>query len=347
MKFQLAATLASAIALAACNPSTPNVAGKGQVTLAFEGAQSARSAALQSDSTRSTGTFMRTDPVSSSLPVTDPAGNQVGSITLSAAWIALSEIGFEHEDEEYFEEEGFEDEDFEDENDDADSEENDSDAYDDEDYSDDEAEFVGPFVLDLLTGTTYPSLPSMEIDTGKYTDIFIGIDMLEEDELEGMPGLPQNMTEKLQTYSLYLEGQYTSLDGVSYVGIPVSVSFDLEGEFELTGTDFTNGFTIDETGVNDIIIAFNMLEWFRFDNSLNNEDSLSFVSEIEDYGNGNSIVLTSYSDSEIMEVIEANIEDSAEYGEDFDDDGELDEDEDDDDDYTDEDWDDFDEDDEE
>jgi hypothetical protein len=291
MFLRTTAVLASAIALVACNPST-NGDGKGNVSLEFQGSQSS---AVQV--ARSLGT------IGSSVPVTDTAGNSVGSISLNEAWIVLDEIELEHESEV---------------------------EVDGETVSETEIEieFVGPFALDLLSGETYPALPQISIDTGLYTDIEMDIEKLEQEDLIGMPDLPQGIADTLLDYSIYLEGTYTSEDGSTYVAIPFSLSFDLADEFELSGLDATNGFVVDDTGLNDIIVAFRVNEWFRFDVADTNGDNLEFVDAIVN----NAITLDGNTAGDIMDVIKENIEDSAEYGEDEDDDGELDEDEDDDDD---------------
>ncbi|EAR11269.1 hypothetical protein [Reinekea blandensis] len=239
----------------------------------------------------------------SSIPVTDSSGQAAGSIGLNEAWVVVKEIELEHETD-------------------------DDDALEEEL----EIEFVGPFAVDLLSGETYPSLPSVSIDTGLYNDIEIDIEKLADSDLVGMPDLPQAIADQLLNYSLYLEGTYTSQDGSTYVAIPFSLSYDQTDEFELSGTDFSQGFVVDDTGINDIIVAFRLHEWFRFDNLETNSDGLELVNAITSTEGGNALVLDGNTNSDLMDVIEDNIEESAEYGEDDDDDGELDEDEDDDDD---------------
>lgn len=289
MFLRTTAVLASAIALVACNPSNSGD-GKGNVTLEFSGSQSSSVQVA-----RSLGT------VGTSIPVNDTAGNDVGSISLTEAWIVIKEIELEHEsDVETDVEEEL------------------------------EIEFVGPFAVDLLSGETYPQLPSVSIDTGLYNDIEMDIEKLAQGDLTGMPDLPQGIADKLLSYSLYLEGTYTSSDNTTYVAIPFSMSYDQTDEFEFSPGDFSNGFVVDDTGINDIIVAFRLNEWFRFDLSETNSDNLAFEDAIADNGNGDEIALDGNTNSDIMDVIEDNIEDSAEYGEDEDDDGELDEDEDDD-----------------
>ncbi|MDX1342067.1 MAG: hypothetical protein R3227_06930 [Reinekea sp.] len=235
------------------------------------------------------------------IPVTDTAGNVSGNITMTEAWMVVKEIELEHEDDD-----------------------------DTADQDESKLEFIGPYALDLLSGTTYPALPEVTIDTGLYADIELDIEKLASEDLAGMPDLPQGVADKLLTYSLYIEGSYTSADGTTYVAIPFTLSYDQTDEFEFSGTDFSAGFVVDDQGINDIIVAFRLNEWFRFDNSETNSDNWTLEDAVVDNGNGDEIVLSGNTNSEVMNVIEDNIEDSAEYGKDEDGDHELDEDEDDD-----------------
>ena len=132
MRMLFPLTLISALILSACYPSVPDD-GKGLVTLDFSSSAQSRSALRSSLRTTFAG-----------IPVTDTAGNNAGTITITDAWVVIKEIEFEHE---------------------SDDEEADVDES--------KLEFTGPFALDLLTGTTYPSLPQISIDTGIYNDIEI------------------------------------------------------------------------------------------------------------------------------------------------------------------------------
>ncbi|WP_196159394.1 hypothetical protein [Reinekea sp. G2M2-21] len=235
------------------------------------------------------------------IPVTDTAGNVSGNINMTEAWMVVKEIELEHEDDD-----------------------------DTADLDESKLEFIGPYALDLLSGMTYPALPEVTIDTGLYADIELDIEKLASEDLVGMPDLPQGVADKLLTYSLYIEGSYTSADGTTYVAIPFTLSYDQTDEFEFSGTDFSAGFVVDDQGINDIIVAFRLNEWFRFDNTETNSDNWTLEDAVINNGNGDEIMLSGNTNSEVMNVIEDNIEDSAEYGKDEDGDHELDEDEDDD-----------------
>lgn len=249
---------------------------------------------LSLEASQAARSFMRT--AITGIPVTDSNGASAGTLDLTDAWVVVKEIEFEHED-------------------------------DDEtaDQDDSKLEFIGPYAVDLLTGTTYPALPQVSIDIGLYTDIEMDIEKLAPEDVAGMTGLDSAVATKLQDYSLYLEGTYN--DGVNTIDF--SLYYDQTDEFEFSPTgDTTQGFTIDDEGINDIIVAFRMNEWFRFDNAdTNNGLSVEFGDAVS---GTNPIVLDGDTNSDVMDVIEDNIEDSAEYGEDDDDDGSLSEDEDDD-----------------
>ncbi len=255
---------------------------------------------LKFSSTQTARALLRT--TLTDIPVTDTAGNVSGHITISDAWVVIKEVELQGED-------------------------------DDENADDDinKLEFVGPFALDLLTGTSYPEIPQVTIDTGVYTDIELDIEKLQNNDLTGMPNLPQGIADKLLDYSVYIEGSYDSADGTTYVAVPFLLALEDGDEFEFSGTDFSSGFMVDDQGVNDIIVAFRLNEWFRFDNTETNSDNFTLEDAIADNGNGNEIILRSNTNSEVMHVIADNLEESAEYGKDEDGDHELDENEDDDD----------------
>lgn len=234
------------------------------------------------------------------------SGEAAGSITLTEAWVVIKEIELEHE-------------------------------TDDENATDDELEieFIGPYAVDLLSGTTYPELPAVSIDTGLYNDIEIDIEKLEQNDLQGMPNLPQGISDKLLNYSLYLDGNYTSEDESTYVNIPFTLLYRQTDEFELSGTAFSNGFVVDDTGINDIIVAFRLNEWFRFDNDETNGAGTELTDAVRQDANSDYVMYLDDGDGQsnddsVLDVIRDNIEDSAEYGEDDNDDDSLDEEEDDD-----------------
>lgn len=262
--------------------------GRGEVTLAFD-----------TTANTTTRSIERTTTEPMSVNVIDTSGQVSGSLSLDTAWIVLQAIELEHESDD-----------------------------DTVPESDVEIEFVGPFALDLLTGTTYPALPKVSIDTGTYNDIEFDVERLQQADLVGMPNLPQSAAESLVEAAIVLEGSYTSADGTTHVNIPFTLKYQISEEFALTGTAYSKGFVVDDTGLNDVLVAFRANEWFRFDMAETNPDGVNFEDAIQP--GANEIFLGVDSDMEVAEVIQENMEESAEYGEDLDDDGELDEDEDDD-----------------
>lgn len=314
MKYLAPLAVMSSLAFVGCNTTTAGD-GLGTVSLKFGASQSAAR------------DVQARDPISN-IDVTNIAGDVVGSITLNEAWVVVQEVEFEREDE---------DDDYDDDYDDSDDDRSSSRSS-----SDDDIEFVGPFAVDLLTGDSFPRLPSVSIDTGVYDDIEIDIEKLSQADLDGMTDLPAGIAQDLLKYSIYFSGSYTSVADVSLTDVPFTFGYAMSDDFELSGTDFTQGFVIDDAGLNDIIVAFRLNEWFRFDDTETNEYGREFeqAKTLAADGVTYEIVLihdnTSNLISDIAEVIRENIEESAEYGEDDDDDGYLDDDEDDDE-YDDED----------
>jgi len=283
-----ATAILAAIALSACNPATLS---DGQSD-AIDG-----KGTVTFDISASKSARMLTRAVVSDIPVTDAAGSAVGAISLSAAWVVIKEIELQHE---------------------GDGEHGVDDAN--------QVEYVGPFAVDLLTGDSFPPFPQVSIDTGNYVDVEFSIEKLEDEDLIGLGDLPTEITSSLLNYSVYLEGTYSSADQVTYVSIPFSLSNDQSQEFELSGSQSSKGFVVDDTGINDILVAFRLNEWFRFNDIETNSDSIDFETAVS----SGAIVLDSNTNSSVMAVIEDNMKSSAEYGEDDDDNGQLDDDEDDD-----------------
>lgn len=284
-----------AIALAGCNASGD---GKGAVTLDIN--------STTTTLTRS-GTVSALALINPTAPVINGDSTTAGTITLSEAWIVVKEIELEHADD-Y-----------------SDDIEEDLDINDDSE----KVEFRGPFVIDLLSGQSYPPLPQVTIDTGIYEDIEMDIEKLDVNDLVGIGDLPGDLETTLQNYSMYLSGSYSSADGFTHVDVPFDLMYDQTDEFEFSGADFASGFVVDDSGINDIIVAFRMLNWFVFNNpETNNSSIIDFNNDV--VLTSGQIILDGSTNNELMIIIEDNIEDSAEYGEDDDDDGELDEDEDDD-----------------
>lgn len=302
--------------LAACNPGGDTPLGRAaldvQATAPSYSANSGRSVTV-----RNAG-----DPVV--LPVVNPDSSKAGDLTLTKAWIVVRSIELEREDDD----------------------EDDDDLNDDVDSDDDEIEFVGPFVVNLLTNEVTPNLPELSVPQGRYDDIEIEYGPLRGDDRgeDGQPLMDQ-FADLGSDYSLYLEGQYTPVNG-AVNEYDFKLTYDDDDEFELSGLDSSLGFDVD--GSVDLIVAFRMARWFRFDDDDTNESGVRFEDGI---ALGTNDLFLDDDDSandaaKVYDVIEENIEESADYGEDDDDDGELDSDEDDDDDVDgDDDWDDWDDDD--
>ena len=303
MKIIVSISLLSSLALlVGCNSTTAGSDdGLGNVSLKFSTSSAQTSKSIIASSAVNTRSLIST-PVSG-ITVTDTSGNISGTIDLNSAWVVIKDIGFEAEGEVHT----------------TDSTSTSTD--------DSELEFIGPYVLDVLTGTTYPDLSQIDIGAGSYRNIKINIEKLAAADAGNITNLATDVANKLASYSLYLAGTYTSADGTSYVDIPFSLSLSDEVEFSFAGSSSPKAFVIEDQGQNDIIIAFNLDEWFAFNNSETNSDSLLLESAITSSGSSYELVLDNSTNSTIMEVIKDNIEESAKYGKDKNGDGELEHDE--------------------
>ncbi|WP_051207941.1 hypothetical protein [Saccharospirillum impatiens] len=307
----LAILAGSAALLTACNPGDGS--GFGRASLDIQ----ATAPSYSTNTVRSLA--VRNADESVVLPVIDTLGAKSGDLTLNKALIVIRSIELEQDD---------------DQNDD-----------DDQDDDDDDIKFVGPFVVNLLTNEVTPSLPELSLPQGRYDEVEIEYGPLRSSDL-GADGEPLvDQFPDIGGYSLYLEGQYTPVNGVANE-IDFQFTYDDDDDFELSGSDTSLGF--DVNGEVDLIVAFRMARWFRFDDDETNENGVNFEDAHEV---GTNTISLDDDDSanaaeKVFDVIEENIEESADYGGDDDDDGELDSDEDDDDDDSgDDDWDDWDDDD--
>lgn len=320
----LAIVASTATLLAACNPGGGSSLGR--ASLDIQGTVPSYS----TTTTRSVALRNAGEPVV--LPVINRDSTKAGDLTLTKAWIVVRSIELELDDE-----------------DDDDDDQND----DDDDNDDDDIEFVGPFVVNLLTSEVTPTLPELSLPEGRYDDVELEYGPLRSDDqgLEGEPLMDQ-FPDLGNEYSLYLEGSYTSDNG-SYTDLDFRLTYDDDDEFELSGLDTSLGF--DVNGSVDLIVAFRMARWIRFDDDDTNDDDVNFENAITTVDIGTeterNVIFLDDDDSsgdaeKVFDVIEENIETSADYGADDDDDGELGSDEDDDDDDNgDDDWDDWDDDD--
>ncbi len=256
------------------------------------------------------------------LPVQNAAGATIGTLTIDDARLALKEIKLKLAEEEI---EGRED----------------SLELEEENES---IKFPGPYVVELIHNTVSPPLDTITIPAGVYKEIELKLDKIEgdEDDEDGAPLVDAG--DPLFGNSIYIEGTYTGATaGGAVTDLPFILSFELDEEFELTGLDTSTGvadsavgMTIaDLLGVNPIIVAFRMVQWFSFSNPETNDKGLDFSGLVvtETTGGGPQILLDKDADGDnqdIRKVIKENIKESADYGKDEDADGDLDSDEDDD-----------------
>ena len=255
------------------------------------------------------------------LPVKDAAGNLIGTLTINDARLALKEIKLKLAEEEV---EGKEDSlELEQEN--------------------DSIKFPGPYIVELIHNTVSPPLDTISIPAGVYKELELKLDKIEgdEDDEDGTPLV--DSSDPLFGNSIYIAGTYTGITaGGEVTDVPFIISYDLNEKFELTGldsavgvADSAVGMTISDLGVNPIIVAFRMVQWFNFSNPETNDKELDFSSLVvtEDAGGLPQILLDEDAEDdnkEIRKVIKENIKESADYGKDKDGDGELGSDEDDD-----------------
>lgn len=239
------------------------------------------------------------------IPVSDKDGLEIGIVTLSDARLVLKEFKFKLAEEE------------------VDSLE--------EEEENDEIKLLGPYVVDLLSDTMTPEPEFVDVIAGTYKEIEMKLDKIEGDEEDDSGSALLPVDDPLFDRSIYLEGTYTGQTGAgAVVAIPFEMSFDIDEEFQLTGTGGeSEGFIIDQDVVNPIIVAFRLNKWLDFSNVETNSDSLDFMALTD----GTSIVLDESADGvldTLRDVVKENIKESADYGEDEDNDGELESDEDDD-----------------
>jgi len=234
------------------------------------------------------------------LCVINSTSAEIGTLNLTKAQISLKEIKLVMGDAS---EEG------EQENEEGEQESEEGDQENEEVEQENETvDFEGPYIVDLLTNTVSPSPGDAEILVGVYNQIEV---MFNPD-----PGISGNS-------SIYLEGTYTGETASGSVSnMPFYLSFVLDDNFQLTGAgDDAIGFTVD--GVeNQIIIAFRLNKWFRFDDLQTNSENVNFSDVLPDDGKI-QLIINSGDTGPICEVIVSNIQSSGDFGEDINGDGEL------------------------
>ena len=287
------------LGLASCNKTDSNATDslpQGENTvLSIQGVTS--SSQVKSASITGTSTI--------SLSITGKDGAMIGTATLTKALIAVKEIQFSMPDSEI---------------------DNEAEAE-----QENEIEFKGPFIVDLITDSITPKLKPVSLLPGTYTGIKLKLDKIEGDETNEDDGAAL-ATEKdsIFQHSIYLEGTYTGvIQRQQYENIPFTVKYDMDKEINLN-TAGTKGFQVALDSTNNIIVAFNLDDWFNFSNRETNPDQVDFSDlTVQTDANGNPFILIEKTDSEsdvngaVQEVVEHNLEMSARYGKDKNDDGHL------------------------
>lgn len=165
-------------------------------------------------------------------------------------------------------------------------EEFDGDVTGDMENVDVEYDFGGPFIVDLLLGTSDPDLSSVAFEPGVYNKFEAKISKVIDD-----------------TYSIIVKGMYTALNGTAYEFIFKS---DDEIEFKI---ESDLGFPVTEGSILDLVINLDLVALFaqiNLENAVINAD--------------NVILLDNDNNSEIANQIESLLDDVAEMDEDHEDD---------------------------
>jgi|GEM_PF-3602332 len=109
---------------------------------------------------------------------------------------------------------------------------------------------MGPIVYNLIAGTATPSLSSLQLPSGVYTEVELKID--DADSADGVVSL----TDSLANHSLVASGTFMDSEGMEH---PFSLALNFDEEIKITnGT----GFEVKEQTINDILIHLNADQWF-------------------------------------------------------------------------------------
>lgn len=242
----------------------------------------------------------RTATDSAVLSITSVDGTEIGQLTLTDARLNIYQIELEQESDEV-------------------------DSV-DENEQELEIEYTGPFVVDVLKDTIEPAIPYIELLPGTYDEIKLKLASIEGDEEDddGNPLIASG--DPLYENSIVLIGTYSGIIDTesTATNMPFTATFAIDEEFLLSGTE---GIILEEGVINPVIVAFRMARWFYFHNPETNSDSLEFSEITPTLG---EITINETDNPTIWEVIKENINGSADFGKDSDEDGELDSDEDDD-----------------
>ncbi len=185
-----------------------------------------------------------------------------------------------------------------------------------------DAEFKGPYFVDLLTNKVSPELGLTDLPAGEYDDIEFEIDKIDDEDIK--LGVMYDKTHPLAVggYSILVKGAYTpSAAGAAAIPFTFGYTDDVEVQIAAPANGAIKSFTIDENAVNNIIIAFRMSEWF---------DKVNLAGAIaKDDKGADAIVIDGNNKSNtdavkaILEQLEDKIEQSADYGKDNDGNGAL------------------------
>lgn len=176
-----------------------------------------------------------------------------------------------------------------------------------------EAQFPGPYIVNLLTNEVAPSPGIIEVPLGSYQDIQMKLDKLDPEDRGSI-----DESDPIVNHSIYMTGTYTNTSGVNK---SFQMTFELDEEFSLAQQKSNSKGVEFLEGENSLIIAFRIDKWFDFSSSETNSDGFDFS-----YINDDTIILNKDSEEasqKIREVIKENIKNTADFGKDQDGDGKL------------------------
>jgi hypothetical protein len=160
-------------------------------------------------------------------------------------------------------------------------------------------EFAGPYVVDLIGQTIDPDPGVVDLPGGVYTELKFKIDTIEGDEVDAAGAQLVAGDDPLFGHSILIVGTFTPTSGTP---VDFTFTYDLDAEFELkTVGEVAVGFDVTNGTQNSIIVAFRFHRWF------DGIDPAAFAADPGAY----------------VETLKTNIEASADYGKDVDDDGIL------------------------
>lgn len=326
-KVTLLPVLGMSVLMSACGTVTSSSSG-GTVLFGVQGtrpdslsALSARSFRALSELSGVNSSVLDVASTSVDIDVLGTGGAVIGVLTLTDARVALEQIKFKTLEEREAEDGvtyGSEDR-VALTSDGEDSEE----GTDTEDSSSSEFEFEGPYVVDLITNTSTPSFSTISLPAGDYSEIQLKLHKIDgsEDDDEGAQAV--DSSDPLFDNSVVLRGTYTPTSGSVQ---NFTFIYDLDEEFELSGSSNSVGFSLADGVDNSVLVAFRMAKWLDFTGQSADLSSLSGDILLDSTSSGGA--------SSIREIVRDNVKASADYGKDEDGDGQLGAGEDDDDDSS-------------